>query len=1124
MITRKTHPIRNVFAAFGAAALLVAAASAQAGPEGSRVVAGEASIDRSAGHTRIEASNNAIIDHRSFDIGRDESVRFVQPDAASRVLNRITGGRPTLIEGNLAANGKVYFVNPQGITFAGTSVINANAIYAAAGHLSNQDFLAGNDRFTELNAHVINQGLIEGQRVGLFGSRVANEGEIRVGTGILTMVAGDTVYLREHGGRITVEVDGSPLEADGSPAAGQAAPGTEGDAGVENTGDIHAEGGSVMLGAGDMYSMAIRNRGRITVADGDAALVARDGAVVNSGEINASAEQAGTVKVEAPSVVHTGDIAADGDGGTVHVLSNDHTILGSGSRLSAAGSHGEVIVHSFDGHTVFDAGATIDVSGTHGGFIEVSGKHLSYHGDVMLDGATGNHGTLLIDPIDIFVVLAGDAAGDTAAADGTVNFADPSPADAMISASVLGGLPGLVLLEAERDIFIQSAITFQNNNTVLFRANRHVVFEAGLTGARALMVEADFNSSGEGVIAFDLPGGQSIVTSESQHYMGDSILRSDLTVTGTNIQFAGTLESTTADLINYALLVQGIANFDGHVGGASGATALRSVDVQSTANLAGNVRTTGDQDYRGNANLLDDVTLTGETVHFHNEIDNADPSPGNEFDLVVNAEDRAIFDGEVTDDRLVGSLTVNGRSEINGGSVETLNDQTYNGPVTIGEQDVELLSHQGDITLRSTFDAAPAAFLGATVLAEQGNITFDRVGSIDPLSFLTAKAGVNVGGIITITGPTVTTIGNILFNDPVDVVPDVATIAAPNGGLDIDVSDGNFTVGERNKVTALGDLNISAPAGITVADLNADGDITLTASQVNWLTRIAADLLDSDGDLIDDEGLDVVLNGVLTVNGASVLSGAGPTPRVGAPAAMTPPTGFDGVVIAPVPTTDFFFGETVLDLTIVTTPPNVDPADAIDRGRLPFNDRMVREALIGPTSQAALASTMAVNPRPLSAAEHTDSFDLRQFYVDISPTLREDVGAATRAVAINRVRRHNVMNALAMHGRVFGNGAGRTPAMRTALGNAWTGYARAVSADQQSAAGFAEFVAVSEAHAEAREVLAQLDRFFDTAELMGLSPLEFEHVARNVVLPVAPEDMDPAMLYQASRANQQQGS
>jgi filamentous hemagglutinin family protein len=59
-----------------------------------------------------------------FDIGSDASVTFNQPDAASRVLNRIWSADPSVIMGRLNANGEIYLINQNGILFGNGSQVN----------------------------------------------------------------------------------------------------------------------------------------------------------------------------------------------------------------------------------------------------------------------------------------------------------------------------------------------------------------------------------------------------------------------------------------------------------------------------------------------------------------------------------------------------------------------------------------------------------------------------------------------------------------------------------------------------------------------------------------------------------------------------------------------------------------------------------------------------------------------------------------------------------------------------------------------------------------------------------------------------------------------------------------
>ncbi|MFA7238150.1 MAG: filamentous hemagglutinin N-terminal domain-containing protein, partial [Phycisphaeraceae bacterium] len=114
-----------------AALLGLSVTPAQAGPVGADVVAGQANINTNGNNTVIDvATQNAIINYQSFNIGASEYVRFNQLNATSAVLNRIDGAAPTSINGHLSANGIVYFVNPAGVTFGNGAVVDVAGIYA----------------------------------------------------------------------------------------------------------------------------------------------------------------------------------------------------------------------------------------------------------------------------------------------------------------------------------------------------------------------------------------------------------------------------------------------------------------------------------------------------------------------------------------------------------------------------------------------------------------------------------------------------------------------------------------------------------------------------------------------------------------------------------------------------------------------------------------------------------------------------------------------------------------------------------------------------------------------------------------------------------------------------------
>ena len=58
-----------------------------------------------------QTAAQTTIHWNSFDIGRGYTVRFNQPSSSAEAMNYIGGANPSVIQGTLSANGKVYLVN-----------------------------------------------------------------------------------------------------------------------------------------------------------------------------------------------------------------------------------------------------------------------------------------------------------------------------------------------------------------------------------------------------------------------------------------------------------------------------------------------------------------------------------------------------------------------------------------------------------------------------------------------------------------------------------------------------------------------------------------------------------------------------------------------------------------------------------------------------------------------------------------------------------------------------------------------------------------------------------------------------------------------------------------------------
>ncbi|MEQ9460280.1 MAG: filamentous hemagglutinin N-terminal domain-containing protein [Phycisphaeraceae bacterium] len=305
-----------------AAAVLAgsAATSAVAAPQVQNIAAGEVSISQQGTTTQITASNNSIINYSQFNIAANETVQFIQPNAQSRVLNRVNSVDPTRIDGNLFGNGRVYILNPAGIFFGNQAVVNVAELHAAAGAMSNGDFLSGTDRFTQLTGVVNQQGMIQADAVSLLGHRVENLGTIIAPQGSITLAAGDSVYITRIGGVVSAKVDASGLLGE--------------EAGVINEGTLDAQGGQVRLGAGDIYALAIRQQG--TVKGKDISLEAGAGLVTVNGSIEARDGDQGGILTISSAGNGSIDITSDQSTvGTPGIITGDASIT-AGAQIRIA--------------------------------------------------------------------------------------------------------------------------------------------------------------------------------------------------------------------------------------------------------------------------------------------------------------------------------------------------------------------------------------------------------------------------------------------------------------------------------------------------------------------------------------------------------------------------------------------------------------------------------------------------------------------------------------------------------------------------------------------------------------------------------------------------------------------
>jgi filamentous hemagglutinin family protein len=479
---------------------LPGAPAAFAAPTGENVVHGEATFTRDGNETLIETgTDETIVDYDGFDIMADEIVRIDQPNADSRILNRVPFGDPSDIDGSLLSNGIVYILNPAGVFVGDTAIIDVNGLVAAAGDLSNEDFLAGSDLFALSGDVMIAEGaqIDATDSVALLGRRVANFGTIQAKGGYVAFVAGDQAVLGKLDGRLVIRVDGGDPEQE--------------DFALTQAGEV--EGPRVSLTAGDTYSLAMNHTG-VTRGREIELRAGTQGLVQVAGELDASAtapgETGGRIHVlgdkiavlaatlDASGAAGGGEIRVGGDvrgGGDLPTARRLYIAPGAVLRADAIerGDGGSIVTWAEEKTGFYGAAsATGGSAAGDGGFIEISGRQsLEAKGhSVDLGAANGESGTLLYDP-NAIVIIGGAASdgsdiGDAAELleggvlgrilEGDIGTGNPEDSFEIYESELEGTDADIELVATTK---IETSGTFDDSNVVIMPGNDLTIRTAG---------------------------------------------------------------------------------------------------------------------------------------------------------------------------------------------------------------------------------------------------------------------------------------------------------------------------------------------------------------------------------------------------------------------------------------------------------------------------------------------------------------------------------------------------------------------------------------------------------------------------------------------------------------------
>ena len=312
-------------------------------PTGGAITASSGAISTSGSAMTVnQTSQKMVADWNTFNIGEQASVTFSQPNTSAAALNRIHDLSPSQIMGKLTANGQVYLLNSSGILFGKTAQVNVGGLVATSLDMTDSDFLAGTNRFSNGGGagSVLNEGSINapGGVVALIAPQVSNTGTIKADGGSAALLAGDKVTVDFGGdGLINYVIDEGAVQAQ-----------------VDNHGLIQTDGGLAVMSAkaaSNLTSAAVNNTGIVRARtlenrDGKIVLVAdmQSGVTSVAGTIDASAPNGGnggfietsgaTVKIADGVTIDTR--AAYGSTGTWLIDPSDFTITdGSASQTTS---------------------------------------------------------------------------------------------------------------------------------------------------------------------------------------------------------------------------------------------------------------------------------------------------------------------------------------------------------------------------------------------------------------------------------------------------------------------------------------------------------------------------------------------------------------------------------------------------------------------------------------------------------------------------------------------------------------------------------------------------------------------------------------------------------------------
>ena len=852
---------------------------------------GSAVFDAAGNVLNVTVSNKTIINYDSFNVAEGSTVNFIQPGARSRLLNRIDSTTPSFIDGSINANGLVYLVNPSGVLFGPSSVVNAAGFVAAAGQISDSDFRRGVDRFTNLSSGVSNLGQINTTDMAqLVGKNVANFGSIVSTNGIVTMSAGESVYLSEQGDQVMVRI-----ENPGSTAIDGVTGRSTSTASVSNAGTITGE--SVIFTTGDLTSVAMIDRGHATV---------NGSRITIAGEVNT---QTGDVEIAARDVRISNAAGFFNNSDSAEV--SESLIAGalrdgSDVTISATG------VDSVNGSIAFESG--LDYSGVQGGSLALNANSdvrvqgaigggsgdslnlaLNADADANFSGSVSIRDTIDLGSGDLTIVGAHVGIHDDITTTGTVSIAPSQPFASIGLGDVRGaftlsqdelnhisdGAEAIVIGDENgRHVVTVNNATFRDPVVINSPGERGKVY---VDGAFRGVDDATITINGSGhttILNADMTTEGMAITINDSVLVGSGVSSVAIATTdngnaGADITVNGTINNQAADPATDSLRIDAGAGDVALNGAVGDASRILLLEITGNRIEVMDVNTSYRQTYNGDLVIngvslsvtdLDGakIAINGDTllandvvidafhdIEFNGTVDSID---GVHRDLTVNSQE-TFFDGTIGGTNALGTLTTDAKNvlyDANGDGVLNFRD------FEIVQANLFTSNAAADLNNDGIVDTADLGLvLGSRqVTSLNGDVNADRVVFGDPVELFASN--------VTVTA-----------TDSVDFQDTVNSQVYENNGLDVIAPDTRFG-GVVGRAETLTHLTTDAQAGTTsidTTDIFVLGDGATFGDDVTIDTTTTIHGLDSGDVLFQErvngpEGLTVETAGLTNFGGA----------------------------------------------------------------------------------------------------------------------------------------------------------------------------------------------------------------------------------------------------------------